>query len=161
MTGPPAASETRPLTCPSCESDELRHLSQASARCASCGCLLNGTALQTLRQIVTLPDAVGVHACECGHPEMRCLPDGVFRCPSCGAEVLPIAAEKISPGQEHHGKAYWTGWLDGRYGDATCFTGNERLKQWEDISDRLEYYRGHRASRRDRLTKEDATPEAA
>ncbi|HEX2183234.1 MAG TPA: hypothetical protein VHH10_13200 [Rubrobacteraceae bacterium] len=33
---------------------------------------------------------VGYHACECGHPGMRLLPDGVFHCPACGSEVLPI-----------------------------------------------------------------------
>ena len=33
--------------------------------------------------------AVGAHACECGHPKMRCLPDGVYHCPACGSEVLP------------------------------------------------------------------------
>jgi hypothetical protein len=30
-----------------------------------------GSALQTLRDIVGLPDALGVHPCECSHPEMR------------------------------------------------------------------------------------------
>lgn len=48
--------------------------------------------LLTLEQIVALPDALGKHACECNHPEMRRLPDGVYRCPSCGSEVLPIEA---------------------------------------------------------------------
>ena len=139
----------------------MRPLSRAAARCASCGCLLNGTALKTLKQIIALPDAVGGHACECGHPEMRRLPDGVFRCPSCGSEVLPIAAGKVRPEPEHHSKAYWTGWLDGRFGGAASFTGNEHLRQWEDTSDRLEYYRGHRAGRQDRRTKDDAPPRAA
>jgi hypothetical protein len=46
--------------------------------------------LQTLREIRALPDAVGAHACECGLPEMRRLLDGVYRCPACGSEVLPI-----------------------------------------------------------------------
>src|SRR5918997_202366 len=105
MTSPPPTSEVHPLTCPSCEADELRPLSRAAARCASCGCLLNGTALKTLKQIIALPDDVGGHACECGHPEMRRLPDGVFRCPSCGSEILPIAARKIRPEPEHHSKA--------------------------------------------------------
>ena len=48
--------------------------------------------LLTLEQIIALPDAWGKHACECGHPEMRRLPDGMFHCPSCGAEVFPIEA---------------------------------------------------------------------
>jgi ribosomal protein L37AE/L43A len=46
--------------------------------------------LLTLEQIVALPGASGKHACECGHPEMRRLPDGTFHCPSCGSEVSPI-----------------------------------------------------------------------
>ena len=55
---------------------------------------LSGAMLEALRQIATLQDAVGSHACECGHPEMRVLPDGVFHCPACGCEVLPLAASK-------------------------------------------------------------------
>jgi ribosomal protein L37AE/L43A len=50
---------------------------------------LLGSALESLRDIVVLPGALGVHACECGHPEMRRLPDGVYHCPACGSEVLP------------------------------------------------------------------------
>jgi hypothetical protein len=40
-------------------------------------------------QIVALPDVAGKHACECGHPEMRSLPDGTFHCPACRSEVVP------------------------------------------------------------------------
>lgn len=160
MTTPPI-SISRPLTCPSCETDQLRPLSQASARCASCGCLLNGTALQTLQQIVALPEVVGGHACECGHPEMRRLPDGVFRCPACHAEVLPVSLAEIPPDTERHGKAYWSGWLDGRFGQVNRFTENENLKQWKHASDRLDYYRGHRAGSRDRRPRQNPTPEAA
>ena len=46
--------------------------------------------LETLRRITDLPEALGSHACECGHPEMRRLPDGTFHCPACGSEVLPV-----------------------------------------------------------------------
>jgi len=46
--------------------------------------------LLTLEQIIALPGASGKHTCECGHPEMRRLPDGMFHCPACGAEVLPV-----------------------------------------------------------------------
>jgi len=108
-----------------------------------------------------LPDVVGVHACECGHPEMRRLPDGVFKCPCCRAEVLPITLAEVSPIAERHGKAYWSGWLDGRFGDTKRFTENESLKQWEGVSDRLDYYRGHRAGSADRRAKIEATPQAA
>ncbi len=59
------------------------------ARCDDCGCALSKDVLEIIRQIAALPDAVGEHACECGHPEMRLLPDGIYRCPACGSEVLP------------------------------------------------------------------------
>ena len=35
------------------------------------------------------PRAVGDHACGCSHPEMRLLPNGIYRCPACGSEILP------------------------------------------------------------------------
>jgi ribosomal protein L37AE/L43A len=84
------ATKTHTLTCPFCEAHELRAFGHNSARCDSCGGLLSGALLGTLHRIVALPDALGVHACECGHPEMRLLPDGVYRCPACGSEVLPV-----------------------------------------------------------------------
>jgi hypothetical protein len=59
------------------------------ARCASCALSVGGAIFRTLEQIAALPDALGRHACECDHPEMRRLPDGVFHCPACGSEVLP------------------------------------------------------------------------
>jgi ribosomal protein L37AE/L43A len=77
------------LTCPYCEVYELRHFGHNAYRCDSCRGVLTGPLLETLRRITTLPDAIGHHACECGHPEMRRLPDGVYRCPACGSEVLP------------------------------------------------------------------------
>jgi hypothetical protein len=43
--------------------------------------------------------------------------------------------------------AYRCGWLDGCYGDLECFTENRRLAEWKTGSDRLDYYRGHRAGR--------------
>jgi len=42
-----------------------------------CAYAPNRGVLEALRQIISLPDALGSHACEeCGHPEMRRLPDG-------------------------------------------------------------------------------------
>jgi ribosomal protein L37AE/L43A len=80
----------RPITCPLCESGRLVPLGHGFARCGSCGMPLVGSMWETLREIVGLPDALGSHPCECGHPEMRRLPDGVFHCPACGSEVLPV-----------------------------------------------------------------------
>ncbi len=82
------------LRCPLCEVYELEPSGHDSARCSSCEGFLSGELLKTLRQITELPDVIGRHACECGHPEMRHLPDGVFHCPACGSEVFPIHAPR-------------------------------------------------------------------
>jgi hypothetical protein len=65
--------------------------------------------LETLWRITALPDALGRHACECGHPEMRLLPDGVFHCPACGSEVLPADVPSALSKSDEHGAAYWAG----------------------------------------------------
>jgi ribosomal protein L37AE/L43A len=80
-------SRARSLLCPACEFGKLRARYATVSRCDDCGYVLSGAFLATLRQIIALPDAVGAHACECGHPEMRKLPGGVFHCPACRAEV--------------------------------------------------------------------------
>jgi ribosomal protein L37AE/L43A len=81
--------------CPFCESGELVFFGPGLSRCGSCGLPLLGSMLETLRDIVGLPDALGAHPCECGHPEMRELPGGVFHCPACGSEVLPVQARRV------------------------------------------------------------------
>lgn len=92
------ASNGRHLVCPFCESGELALFGPGLARCDPCGLPLLGSVLETLRDVAGLPDALGAHACECGHPEMRGLPDRVSRCPACGAEVLPVTvAEAARP----------------------------------------------------------------
>jgi ribosomal protein L37AE/L43A len=88
------ASRAHHILCPFCESGELGFVGEGVARCNSCALPLLGSALETLRDVVGLPDAVGRHACECGHPEMRRLPDGVFHCPACGSEVLSVESER-------------------------------------------------------------------
>ena len=80
------------LVCPLCEKGTLRPSDQDSMRCDSCSGFLSGAMLQTLRQIGSLPDALGSHACECGHPEMRRLPDGTYHCPACRSEVIYVEA---------------------------------------------------------------------
>ena len=93
MKGSSLASRSRSLVCPLCEAVELKSSVQDSAQCESCAGSVSGAMLEALRQIVALPDALGRHACEeCAHPEMRLLPDGVFHCPGCGSEVLPLEA---------------------------------------------------------------------
>ena len=86
------ASRSDYLVCPVCQEGELRPFGGERARCRSCGCILGTAMLLTLEQIIALPDALGKHPCECSHPEMSPLPDGVFHCPACGSEVLSIEA---------------------------------------------------------------------
>ena len=140
------ASRSRSLICPLCEAGKLKPSGQDSARCASCAGPVSGAMLGALRQIVALPDALGKHACEeCGHPEMRRLPDGTFHCPACRSEVLPSDASWTPSRPEEHAQAYRAGWVDGRFGERGSFVDNPNLARWENPSERLTYYRGHRA----------------
>ena len=91
------AAVLRHITCPLCESGKLVPLGAGFARCGSCGLPLVGSMRKTLRDMIGLPDALGAHPCECGHPEMRRLPDGVFHCPTCGSEVLPAEVSGARP----------------------------------------------------------------
>ena len=145
------------LTCPFCEASDLNDFGRNSTRCSTCGGILGGEFLVMLRRIVGLPASAGLHACECGHPEMRLLPDEVYRCPACGSEVVPVSAGMATWKSSDHSDAYWSGWLDGRYGNQELFLKNRRLERWGDAPDRLEYYRGHRAGRGVRAGKSRLT----
>jgi ribosomal protein L37AE/L43A len=83
------ASGSGSLVCPFCEVGQLERKGSVSAGCISCGKVLSWSILEDLRQLIALPESLGTHACECGPPEMRSLPDGVFHCPACGSEILP------------------------------------------------------------------------
>jgi hypothetical protein len=111
---------------------------------------LDKAILRTIEQIVALPDAIGDHPCECGHPAMRLLPDGVFHCPACGLEVVPLEAPREST-PEYRSQPYWCGWIDGRFGETERFTENLKLVRYSATSDRLDYYRGHRVGCEARL----------
>jgi len=88
------ASGSHSIICPSCEAGELSSGGHNGVQCSLCGYAPSHSVLEALRQIIALPDALGSHACEeCGHPEMRHLPDGVFHCPACSSEVLPARSE--------------------------------------------------------------------
>lgn len=79
------------IVCPRCEVGELSvEGHEEVAHCEFCGRTTSLELYESLAQIAALPDVAGTHACECGHPEMRQLPDGVFWCPSCGSEVIPF-----------------------------------------------------------------------
>jgi ribosomal protein L37AE/L43A len=132
------------LICPLCEKGRLRPTGRGSMRCEPCGTHLHAGVLEALRCIAALPDTLGTHACECGHPEMRRLPDGTYHCPACGSEVMPIDVS-LPRAESEEGLAYWSGWADGRFGERASFVDNPNLARWESPSDRLAYYRGHRA----------------
>ena len=148
-----AISNTNPLTCPFCESSPLKDFGRNSARCSACGGVLGGDFLDMLQRIVALPDILGRHACECGHPEMRLLPDDVYRCPACGSEVVPVSAGSATWKSPDHTEAYWSGWLDGRYGEPQPMLDSRNLARWDSAPDRLDFYRGHRAGREARVAK--------
>jgi ribosomal protein L37AE/L43A len=113
-----SASRSESVVCPLCEASRLRPSGRDSMGCESCGGDLSGAMLETLRRISALPDALGAHACEeCGHPEMRRLPDETFHCPACGSEVLPIDAPSTPSKSGENGLAYWAGWADGSFVD--------------------------------------------
>jgi hypothetical protein len=145
MKGSSLVSRPGSLVCPVCEVGWLRATGHNSVRCGACGGSVSGAILKTLRQITALPDALGGHACDCGYPEMRLLPEGTYHCPACGSEVLPINAPSIPSNPDEHSEAYWAGWVEGHFGERTNFVDNPNLAKWEAPSDRLDYYRGHRA----------------
>lgn len=99
-----AASGPGHIVCPHCELDRVWFTSTSTARCERCGYSLNSGMLRDLWEIATLPEALGHHACECGHPEMRRLPGGVFYCPACGSEVLPVEvlAQRLDEASNRH-----------------------------------------------------------
>jgi hypothetical protein len=115
--------------------------------------------LETLRHISALPDALGSHACECGHPEMRLLPDRTYHCPSCGSEVAPAEVTSTPSKSEERGLAYWSGWADGRFGESGSFLDNQNLAKWEAPSERLAYYGGHRAGSEARQNRNNLNPD--
>src|SRR3712207_6561492 len=100
------ASRAHRIVRPFCESGALVSSGPGFGRCDACGLPLLGSTLETLRDMIGLPDALGAHPCECGPPEMRRLPDGVFHCPGCGSEVLPVgisgAGPQVLDGRLHH-----------------------------------------------------------
>ena len=95
-------SSSDAIICPLCEAGELCLPGGVSVRCDSCVRAVDAAALRTLEEIASLPDALGKHACECDHPEMRRLPDGVFHCPACRSEVIPLEADPTRTARTHN-----------------------------------------------------------
>ena len=98
MKGSALASRPHAVNCSICEAGELFFLGGNSARSTTCGGHLGGALLKTLRERVALSDTLGEHACVCGHPEVRCLSDGVFYRPACGFEVIPLQGDSTHTG---------------------------------------------------------------
>jgi ribosomal protein L37AE/L43A len=141
------SSNTYSMICPYCGINELERSADGKARCTRCDRPISTQVLKTLGQVVSLPDAIGSHACECGHPEMRHLADGVLWCPGCGSEVVPLSASEMCSEADSASEAYRCGWAEGLLGSTETFVRNDGLARWEDTRDRLDYYRGHRAGR--------------
>jgi ribosomal protein L37AE/L43A len=141
------SSNTYSIVCPCCGINELERGAEGAARCTRCACRISTQVLKTLEQIVSLPDAIGSHPCECGHPEMRHLADGVLWCPGCGSEVSPLSVSEMRSELKWVSEAYRCGWAEGFLGSTESFVHNDGLARWEDTNDRLEYYQGHRAGR--------------
>ena len=141
------SSTANSIICPCCGIDELERSAEGVARCRRCDRSISTRVLKTFEQIVSLPDVFGSHACDCGHPEMRRLADGIMWCPGCGSEVLPISDSEMRSEPESVSEPYRCGWADGLFGSTEPFAHNEGLARREDTNDRLAYYRGHRAGR--------------
>ena len=67
VKGSSMASKPCSLVCPLCEAGRLHTLGHDQARCDSCLGPLSGAMLEALSEIAILQNAVGSHACECGH----------------------------------------------------------------------------------------------
>ena len=141
------SSNANSIICPCCGIDELERSADGVVGCSRCARPISTPVLKTLAQIVSLPDAIGRHACECGHPEMRRLADGVLWCPGCGSEVVPLSASEMRSESDLMSEAYRCGWAEGLFGNTETLVYNDGLARWEDARDRLAYYRGHRAGR--------------
>ena len=159
MRSSSVASKPGSLVCPLCEASKLHPSGRDAMSCESCGGSLSGAMLETLWRISALPDALGSHACECGHPEMRLLPDGTYHCPACGSEVVPLEASGGSK-IEHRSEPYQAGLEDGRFVKRGSFVDNPNLAKWENPSDRLDYYQGHRAGSEARQSRNSQDPDA-
>ena len=69
----------------------------------------------------------------------------------------PSSVTTVSPEPQTHSKSYRHGREDGRYEEPLRFTENRRLALLQAPTERLDYYRGHRAGRGIRLRDEPHT----
>jgi len=141
------------INCPHCERGQVHPGDPTLIRCPACGRVPEGWVVKTLEEITSLPDATGSHACEeCGHPQMRRLPDETFWCPACGQDILTLEATLALWEFRQKSEAYRRGWLDGYLqGEEDNFSSSTQLVRWQGSHERLDYYRGHRAGSQERL----------
>jgi hypothetical protein len=102
---------------------------------------------KAVQQITALPAASGAHARECDYPA------------SC-SEVVPIGTPSTPSKPDEHSAPYQAGWLDGCFGESGNFVDNPSLTRWKESSDRLDYYRGHRAGSEAHRTRNTQNPDA-
>ncbi len=82
------------VLCPFCGSGEMRAVNASLARCTECRETMSHQFFDTFLEIRSLTEAECEHARELGHCEMRDLPSGVHRCPSCGGEITSQAKRR-------------------------------------------------------------------
>jgi uncharacterized Zn finger protein (UPF0148 family) len=121
---PSRASRSGHLICPVCEAGELHPF---GGNCERCGYIADTATLLTLEQLIALSDALGKHACECGHPEMRLLPDGVYHCPACRSEILALE-DSLESERTHLGSA--SAWSDEAEPHQDAHTSSRVYGQW-------------------------------
>lgn len=78
--------------------------------------------------------------------------------PGAPMRRLPAGSE---PASGESNRAYRAGWMDGRYGGIESMAHNDRLAEWKEWRDRLDYYRGHRAGREACPVKDEQFPKAS
>lgn len=88
MEGPTPISRIHAMIHPFYKGGELSLLEDIPVRYDSCSCVVADAVFGTLRQRVSLTEAVGEH----GHPTMRRLLDSVFYYPTCSSEVVSFGA---------------------------------------------------------------------
>ena len=137
-----------PIDCPHCGRGQVHPEDPTLTRCLACGRVPEAWVVTTLEEIASLPDATGSHTCEeCGHPQMRCLPDGSFWCPGCGQDILSFEATLALWEFRQESESYRRGWLDGYLPIEVSNASRTQFVRGQGVHDEegLDYCRGYRA----------------
>jgi hypothetical protein len=87
------ASRADYLVCPGCGCGQLQPPRGPLSRLlkyAHCECAFDNTIVETLKQIVALPEALGKHSCECGIPRCAVCPMGSSTAQSASLRCCPF-----------------------------------------------------------------------